>query len=45
MNAYHDEDFDEVPQYEDQPMLDDDEYIDYMVQQHIDQLSDYMEGK
>lgn len=45
MNAYHDEDFDEVPQYELQPMLDDDEYIDYMVQQHIDQLSDYMEGK
>lgn len=45
MNAYHDEDFDEVPQYEEQPMLDDDEYIDYMVRQYIDQLSDYMEGK
>ena len=43
MNAYHDEDFDEVPQYEIPSMSD--EYIDYMVQQHIDQLSDYMEGK
>lgn len=44
MNAYYDEDFYEVPQDEYQPMYDE-EYIKYMVQQYIDQLSDYMEGK
>lgn len=45
MSTYHDEDFDEDPQYKDQRVFDDEEYINYMVRQHIDQLSDYMEGK